>query len=104
MRATVRRVSGGQALRDAIRNYGGGAGITLQALASRTRALDPAGKGVSYQLIGFLVQSGKGRQRDTTSPETATLLANALAVPVGTLFTVEEAPDPADKQPAWADL
>ena len=81
MRATCRRRHDGQAIRDAM----SAKGWTLIALAGRTAELDPSGLGVSYQLIGFLTADGTSA-RETTSPRSADLIAQALDVPRGTLF------------------
>jgi hypothetical protein len=123
MRVTARRIRDGQALRDAM----DAKGMTLTALSQRTKELDPTdcvscradrghlgvhdGKGVSYQLIGFLTapaaqgMSGTGktrarRYRASTSPATADLIERALDARPGQLFTREEVPEPGDPAPA----
>jgi hypothetical protein len=104
MRVTARRKQEGGPLRDAIT----ASGLGLQGIAARTRDkdVDPAGKGVSFQLIGFLTQdpSVTRHARTTTSPETTGLIEKALGVPSGSLFEVIEAPSRSDPQPAWEDL
>lgn len=84
MRATCRRVRDGQAIREAMDERG----LSLMALADRTKELDPEGLGVSFRLIGFLTTQGRS-QRETTSPESAALIAQALNVPEVSLFTRE---------------
>jgi hypothetical protein len=109
MRVTAVRIRDGKALREAMQAKH----MTLIALAARTRELDPDGKGVSYQLIGFLTapptggMSGTGanrarRYRTSTSPATAGLIEQALDVRPGELFTREEVPEPGDPVPADA--
>lgn len=87
----ARRVSP-TALRDAMDAYPGGtpdpAGIGLKDLAVRTRQVDPAGRGVSWQLISFLA-SDAWWGRDTTTLPTAQLIARALGVAEESLFTRE---------------
>lgn len=102
MRVTARRINDGQALKDAM----AAAGVGMQALADRTKAKDPAGKGVSLALIGFLTQD-KDRSRharETCSVESAELIENTLSVPRGSLFAQVEAPSRNDPQPGWDDL
>lgn len=60
-------------------------GLTITALAEKTRLVDPAGVGVNWRLIGFLVSQGKSG-RETCSVSTAELIAAALDVPVLLLF------------------
>lgn len=102
MRTTARRIDGGQALRDAM----AAEKIGLQSLAQRTRLADPAGKGVSYQLLGFLAQDAalSRHARETTSPATAMLIEDALHRPRWSLFTEIEAPSRGEPQPSWDDL
>lgn len=102
MRETARRIGGGGPLRDAI----AASEIGLQGVARRTKALDPDGKGVSYQLIGFLTQdpASSRHARQTCSVPSAGLIEDALGAPRGTLFAVTEAPSRSDPQPAWDDL
>lgn len=107
MHMTARRIRDGQALKEAM----AAKSLTLTRLAARTRELDPAGAGVSFQLIGFLtapasrgVTGGRGtrarRYRETTSTETADLLELACDARPGQLFTREEVADPGDPAPA----
>ena len=102
VRITARRKNGGQALRDAMRDQE----IGLIELARRTRVADPASKGVSHQLIGFLTQdpAASRHARETTSPETAGLIEDALGVPRGALFDLVEAAGRNEPQPSWDDL
>jgi hypothetical protein len=102
MRVTARRINDGQALKDAM----AAAGVGMQALADRTKAKDPDGKGVSLALVGFLTQD-KDRSRharETCSVESAALIEDALGVPRGSLFDRVEAPSRNDPQPAWEEL
>jgi len=102
MRVTARRKDGGQALRQAMADEG----IGLQTLAQRTKVADPAGKGVSLALIGFLTQDAEASRhaRETTSPETADLIEKALGKQPGALFDKVEAPSRSDSGPSWDDL
>jgi hypothetical protein len=101
MRITAQRKDGGGPLRAAM----AGQEIGLQALAARTRLADPTGKGVSFQLIGFLKQAPEERHaRETCEPRSARLIEDALGVPRGSLFDLVEAPSRSDKQPGWDDL
>jgi hypothetical protein len=103
MRTTARRIGDGQALKQAMRD----AGMTLEQVAAKTRALDPAGTGVSRSMIGFLTAprtpgtSGTGpnrarRFRDTTSPATADLIEQAVNARPGALFSRVEVPEAGD--------
>lgn len=95
MHESARRLEGGRYLREAMAE----AGLGLVSLAHRTKLADPAGKGVSFQLIGFLATT-QPWARETTTPHTARLIEDALSVPRGTLFqTVLLEP-----QPGWAAL
>lgn len=102
MRTTARRIDGGRALRGAMKAEG----VGLQTLSARTKVADPAGKGVSVALLGFLTQdpAASRHARETCSPETADLIEAALGVPAGTLFTRMEAASRSDPQPGWDDL
>lgn len=62
--------------------------VGLKKLAELTREADPAGRGVSWQLISFLA-SAAWWGRDTTTLATARLIAAALGVAEETLFTRE---------------
>jgi hypothetical protein len=106
MHMTARRIQDGKALKDAM----DAKGMTLTGLAGETKRLDPNKRGVSFQLIGFLtappdrgVSGTRGRRarrwRDTTSPETATLIELALDARPGQLFTREQVADPGDPDP-----
>ena len=81
MRATCRRIGDGQAIRDAMRERQ----LNLTDLAARTKELDSDGRGVSYQLIGFLTAKGRSR-RSTVSPKSAGLIALALGKQQNELF------------------
>jgi hypothetical protein len=59
--------------------------LNLTSLAERTKELDPEGHGVSYQLISFLTTSRRSK-RDTASPRSAGLIAQALDRKLETLF------------------
>lgn len=102
MRITAQRKDGGAPLRTVMRDQK----IGLQALAQRTKLADPDGKGVSFQLLGFLTQdAGASRHaRETCEPRTAGLIEDALGVPRKSLFDLVEAPSRSDKQPGWDDL
>lgn len=102
MRTTAQRIQGGEPLRAAMLAEG----IGLVELARRTKLADPAGKGVSYQLLGFLTQDPQASRhaRDTCLPGTADMIEKALGKPPGSLFARIEAPSRSDPQPAWDDL
>ena len=78
---TVRRRNGGKDLHDAL-YY---ADLSHNGLAKRTQGVDPEGKGVSPQLIGFLL-SRREWGRDTTTHRTAQLIEQALGVEPWALF------------------
>lgn len=79
----ARRVSAA-AIRDAMfRRH-----VTLKGLAALTCEADPAGQGVSWQLVSLLA-SGAWWGRDTTTLESARLICKALEVPEETLFARE---------------
>ena len=102
MRTTALRIDDGQALRDAMKQRGAG----LARLSALTRDADPAGRGVSVALLGFLTQPSAASRhaRQTCSPETAGLIETALGAPAQSLFRVVEAGDRSDPQPSWDDL
>jgi hypothetical protein len=106
MRTTARRNAGGAALKAAMAAANDGQGIGLQQLRRRTILADPAGKGVSVALLGFLTQDAAASRhaRETTSVATARLIEDALAVKHGALFTEVEAPPRGGPQPSWDDL
>jgi hypothetical protein len=81
----MQRLNKGAGLRSAM----AAAGLDIPHLVEATRAVDPAGQGVSRAAIGFLVSRGKSA-RETTSDRAAALLAEALDVPLGDLFVIEE--------------
>ena len=86
MRKTAQRINDGAALRQAMAEFNDGEGIGLQALSLRT------GKRVSTALLGFLTQPADQSRhaRQTTSPESAGLIEDALGKPRGSLFQVVE--------------
>lgn len=63
-------------------------GYSIPDLSIRTKEIDPAGKGVSIALIGFLVSEGKSA-RDTCTVASGELIAEALGRPIESLFAVE---------------
>ena len=65
------------------------AGITIPALAARTRLADPDGRGISYQLVGRLVTVDGKSARETTTRRSAELIAAALGVPLSSVFLEE---------------
>ena len=81
----MRRLNKGAGLRSAM----SAAGLDIPHLVEATRAVDPAGKGVSRAAIGFLVSQGKSA-RESCSDRSAELLATALGAPLEDLFVVEE--------------
>lgn len=60
-------------------------GIGMKRLSRATRDVDPDGRGISWQLIGFLASAAPWG-RDTTTVESAQLLADALGEDFGKLF------------------
>jgi hypothetical protein len=96
---TARRIDGGEPLREAMFQRG----VGLKALALRTQAADPDGKGISWQLAGFLA-TRHSWARETTTPRTAQLIEQALAVPEGSLFEVITVRDRIERQPEWSSL
>lgn len=82
----MRRRQNGKPIRTAMQ----AAGLSIPALAARTREVDPTGKGLSKAMVGFAVSAGKSG-RDEVSERTATLLAAALEVTQDWLF-MEDAP------------
>lgn len=81
----MRRLNKGAELRSAMTD----AGLDIPRLVEATRRVDPEGNGLSRAAIGFLVSRGKSA-RETCSSHAADLLAEALGVPLGDLFVVEE--------------
>lgn len=79
----ARRVRG-SAIRDAMDRQD----IGLKKLSELTREADPAGRGISWQLISFLA-SDAWWSRDTTTLASAQLIAQALGVAEETLFIRE---------------
>lgn len=79
--ASLHRKANGEPLRAAMRK----AGLSGPDLAARTRQLDPAGRGVSPAVVGFL--SGTGRSaRERCRLTTAWLIAEGVGVPLQELF------------------
>lgn len=77
------RKSEGQPIRDAMK----AAGMSGPELAEATKAVDPAGKGVSAAVIGFL--AGQGRSaRKRCRLATAWWIAEGLDVPLQRLFAM----------------
>lgn len=99
MRDTARRRNGGQELRNALARTG----RSYQDLAAAIRERDPEGRGVSFQLVGFLA-SKTGNARETASPETARKIEDALGADRGSLFDYQQVPGRGDPQPDWAEL
>jgi hypothetical protein len=90
LRATCRRRDAGQAIRDAMKAQK----VSLPRLAELTKELDSDDqRGVSFQLIGFLVATGRSA-RETTSPRTAALIARALECREDALFDHGPMPAP----------
>ena len=89
MRIVARRRNGGKPLRDAMAK----GGYNRLTLAKRTVEVDPAGRGVSRQLI-YCLASDKDWGRDTCKPDTARLIALALGKPEDTLFKMPALPIP----------
>jgi hypothetical protein len=59
--------------------------MTISRVAARTKEIDPDGKGISQQLVGFYTSKGSSG-RDTASDRTASLIARALDHPVEEFF------------------
>lgn len=95
---TARRIERGEPLREAMFQNS----VGLKALALRTQAADPDGRGISFQLVGFLA-TRQPWARETTTPRTAHLIEQALQVPEGTLFEVITVRDRIP-QPDWEAL
>jgi hypothetical protein len=87
LRTVARRVDGGRPLRDAME----AGGHTCRSLAARTREVDPACRGISLQLVSSLA-SDRTWSRDSCSPASATLIAEALGKPAESLFTIAARP------------
>lgn len=75
------RRDGGRPIRAAM----DAAGLSGPDLAQATRTVDPAGKGVSPALIGFLTSTGRSA-RDRCRIWSGWLIAEALRKPVQDLF------------------
>lgn len=76
-----RRLDSGRRVRAAMSDRG----LTIAALAAKTREADPSGVGVNWRVIGFLVSEGRSG-RDTCTTGVAELVAKALDVPLTLLF------------------
>jgi len=96
---TARRIDDGEPLREAMFQRS----VGLKALALRTKAADPVGKGISWQLVSFLA-TRHSWARDTTTLRTAHLIETALEVPEGSLFETITVRDRIERQPEWAAL
>ena len=96
---TARRIDHGEPLRKAMFTQGTG----LKALALRTRQADPEGRGISFQLAGFLA-TRQAWARETTSTRTAELIEAALGADPGTLFEKVVVHDREGIQPSWEAL
>jgi len=100
-RMTYTRRQGGEPIRAAMD------GLTLKGVAAATRKIDPAGRGISYQLISFLRARPEVRSaRETTSARTVWLLSGALGVPEDALFDAPATATPngsaREREPAHA--
>lgn len=73
MRTVARRLEDGRPLRDAMK----AGGFTCRSLAAKTREVDPAGRGISLQLVSSLA-SEQPWARDTCKPASAALIGRAL--------------------------
>jgi hypothetical protein len=78
----LRRASG-QPIRDAMRV----AGLSGPELAATTRQVDPARRGVSAATVGRVAGRG-ATARDSCELRTAWLIADALDVPLQSLFSM----------------
>ncbi len=76
----------GQPLRDAMR----AAGVSGPELAEATRRVDPAGKGVSAAVIGFLTGQGASA-RERCRINTAWWICEALDEPIQRHFSMSAA-------------
>lgn len=86
----MQRRDGGARLRKAMADEG----YSIPRLAEQTKAVDPAGYGVSSSLIGALVSQGSSA-RERCRRRSAELIAAALPRPVDDLF--RDAPTPHDR-------
>jgi hypothetical protein len=79
--ARLQRLDSGTPLRNAMAaaNWGG------PKLHQATKRIDPEGHGVAQALIGFLKTTGSS-QRETCSDRSGQLIAEALDVPLDSLF------------------
>lgn len=74
------------------------AGLDIKTLAAKTAQVDPEGRGVGKTLIGYMVGTGKSA-REEHSDRAAILIAEALGVPVGSLF-IQDAPSAPSESPS----
>lgn len=77
----MRRRLNGRPLRNAMKH----AGLSVAALAAKTREVDPEGRGLSKAAVGFAVSEGQSG-RDELSDRAAALIAAALGVAEELLF------------------
>ncbi|MBQ0827650.1 hypothetical protein [Streptomyces tagetis] len=77
----MRRLDNGAPLRAAM----AAAELDIPRLAAKTKEIDPAGKGISKSLVGFIVGAGR-TARDECSDRAAELIATALDREVNDLF------------------
>ena len=83
----MQRRDEGQPLRDAMAS----AGLSIPALAERTKAVDPTGYGVAKSTIGNLHATGKSA-REGCLDRAGELIALALNQPVDELFKPDPSP------------
>jgi hypothetical protein len=77
----MHRRDSGRYLKEAMRE----AGLSIPAMAARTKRIDPEGRGLSQALIGFCVATGSSA-REEFSDRAAQLMADAVGKPLGDLF------------------
>jgi hypothetical protein len=83
----MQRLDDGRPLRDAMAS----AGMSITALAERTKSVDPTGYGVTKSTIGNLHSTGKSA-RPGCLDRAAELIALALGRPVAELFKPDPSP------------
>lgn len=79
----LHRRDDGRALRNAMEK----AGLSIPELARATRAVDPAGEGISPALVGRLA-TDRPSGKDTCRLRSAWLIADALGSPLQSLFAM----------------
>jgi hypothetical protein len=83
---TYRRIDGGRPIREALKE----SRMKLTEVAAATRERDPAGRGLSFQLIASLAaDDSKNWSRETTAERSARLIEAALGAQEGALFARE---------------